>query len=324
MATNNEYAGNRLQHLKGSDYEIADGQPDIRGWDVKDESGKTFGEVKDLIFDTQSLKVRYMVVDLDDNDFDLDDRKVLVPIGIGELHEKGDDVILPGVTAAQLATLPEYKDTVSAEDEYAVRNAFAGIGTAGVGAATATTAGIGEDFYNHEHYNQDNLYKRRNALTTDTDTTAVGAATSNTTTPVTDTTAAGTTIPVIEENLEVGKRTVQTGGAYIKSRIVEKPVEETVNLQEEHVRVERNPVDRPASSTDFDNFKEGVVQVEEHAEVPVVNKEARVVEEISVNKDVEERTQTVRDTVRKTEVDVENMENKTTGTTYQSDDTRDI
>ena len=59
-------------------YEVADGQPDIRVWDVKDEGGKTFGEVKDLIFDTQSLKVRYMVVDLDDNDFDLDDREVLV------------------------------------------------------------------------------------------------------------------------------------------------------------------------------------------------------------------------------------------------------
>ena len=323
MATYNENTGNRLQHLKGSNYEIADGQPDIRGWDVKDEAGKTFGEVKDLIFDTQSLKVRYMVVDLDDNDFDLDDREVLVPIGLGELHDKGDDVILPNVTAAQLASLPEYKDkdNVSTEDEYAVRNVFAGVGAAGLGAAAATT-GIGEDFYNHDYYNQDNLYKRRNALTTDTDTTYSGAATSNTTTPVPDTTAAGKTIPVIEENLEIGKRTVQTGGAYIKSRIVEKPVEETVNLQEEHVRVERNPVDRPASSTDLDNFKEGVVEVKEHAEVPVVNKEARVVEEISVNKDVEERTQTVRDTVRKTEVDVENLENKSD--TYKSDDKRDI
>ena len=323
MATYNENTGNRLQHLKGSNYEIADGQPDIRGWDVKDEAGKTFGEVKDLIFDTQSLKVRYMVVDLDDNDFDLDDREVLVPIGLGELHDKGDDVILPNVTAAQLASLPEYKDkdNVSTEDEYAVRNVFAGVGAAGLGAAAATT-GIGEDFYNHDYYNQDNLYKRRNALTTDTDTAYSGAATSNTTTPVTDTTAAGKTIPVIEENLEIGKRKVQTGGAYIKSRIVEKPVEETVNLQEEHVRVERNPVDRPANSTDFDNFKEGVVEVKEHAEVPVVNKEARVVEEISVNKDVEERTQTVRDTVRKTEVDVENLENKSD--TYTSDDKRDI
>jgi uncharacterized protein (TIGR02271 family) len=319
MATNNDFTGNRLQHLKGSNYEVADGQPDIRGWDVKDEAGKTFGEVKDLIFDTQSLKVRYMVVDLDDKDFDLNDREVLVPIGIGELHEKGDDVILPGVTAAQLTALPEYKDTVSANDEYTIRNVFAGVGAAGLGAAAATTAGADNDFYNHEHYNQDNLYKRRNALTAATDTTAApGAATSNSTTPVTDTATTDTTIPVIEESLEVGKRTVQTGGAYIKSRIVEKPVEETVTLQKENVRIERNPVDRPANTTDFDNFKEGVVEIEEHAEVPVVSKEARVVEEISINKEAEERTETVRDTIRKTEVDIEKLDNTAGGNRYDN------
>lgn len=312
MATH-EYSGARLEHLKGSNYEVADGQPDIRGWDVKDVNGKDIGDVKDLIFDKQSLKVRYMVVDLDDNDFDLDDRKVLIPIGLGELHDKGDDVILPSVTAAQLAALPEYKDTITDEDEYSIRNVF-GLSTAGVGSAALGTSGIAEDFYNHEYYNQDNLYRRRNALGNDT-----GTGTSN---RVADTTAEGTSIPVIEETLEVGKRTVQTGGAYIRSRVVEKPVEETVNLREEHVRVERTPVDRPANPTDFNTFKEGAIEVKEEAEIPVVNKQARVVEEITVNKEVDERTETVRDTVRKTEVDVENLENKTG--TYMQDDKRDI
>ncbi|TKK68815.1 DUF2382 domain-containing protein [Ilyomonas limi] len=117
-------------------------------------------------------------------------------------------------------------------------------------------------------------------------------------------------IPIIEENLEVGKRTVQTGGVRLKSRIVEKPVEEDLRLRTERVYVERNPVDRPASDTDFDNFKEGETEVTERSEVPVVNKEARVVEEVSLGKDVDERTETVRDTVRKTEVDVENIDTK--------------
>jgi len=122
-------------------------------------------------------------------------------------------------------------------------------------------------------------------------------------------------IPIIEENIEVGKRTVQTGGVRLRSRIVEKPVEEQLRLRTERVYVERNPVDRPASEADFTTFKEGDVEVTEHAEVPVVSKEARVVEEVSLGKDVDTRTETVRDTVRKTEVDVDNLENKSSSDT---------
>src|SRR3954471_1988227 len=248
MATN-EYAGNRLHHLKGSNYEIVDGEPDIRGWDVKDAAGKEIGEVKDLIFDALARKVRYMVVDLDKDYIGNDSHDVLIPIGLAELHKADDDVLLPGVTAEQINALPEYKgDDISSGDESTVRNVFGSVGAAaGVGAAALST-GNDTDFYNHEHFNEDNLLKNRKANTGVEE---------------------GSTIPIIEEQLEVGKRTVQTGGAYIRSRIVEKPVEESVNLQEERVYVERTPVDRPAGSTDFETFKEGVVELKEHAEVPV-------------------------------------------------------
>src|SRR3954469_10855400 len=104
MANNNK--NYHLQELGGSDFEIADGQPNIKGWDVKDESGKKIGEVDELLFDPQSQKVRYLVVDLSGNDFDLDKRDVLVPIGIAELHDEDDDVILPGISATQLNALP--------------------------------------------------------------------------------------------------------------------------------------------------------------------------------------------------------------------------
>jgi len=114
-------------------------------------------------------------------------------------------------------------------------------------------------------------------------------------------------IPIIEENLEVGKREVQSGGARLHSRIVERPVEEHIRLRSERVNVERNPVNREATSADFDTFKEGTIELTERKEVPVVNKEARVVEEVSLNKEVEETEETIRDTVRKTEIDVENL-----------------
>jgi len=115
-------------------------------------------------------------------------------------------------------------------------------------------------------------------------------------------------IPIVEENINVGKKVVEKGGVRLHSRIVEKPVEETVRLREEYVHIERNRVDRPATGTELNDFQEGTIEVKEHAEVPVVTKDTRVVEEVGVNKTVEEREQTVRDTVRKTDVDVEDFE----------------
>ena len=136
-------------------------------------------------------------------------------------------------------------------------------------------------------------------------------------------------ISVIEENLQVGKREVETGGVRLRSRIIERPVEEHLRLREEHVNVQRNPVNRPVSDADLNNFREGTIEMTEHAEVPVVNKEARVVEEISLGKEVTERDEVVKDTVRKTEVDVDNLssnaDNLRTGTNnqYLDDDTTD-
>jgi len=118
---------------------------------------------------------------------------------------------------------------------------------------------------------------------------------------------------VVEEELQVGKREVEKGGVRVRSYITEKPVQEQVTLREEHVRVDRHPVDRPASSSDINAFQEGVIEVTEKAEQPVVQKTARVVEEVVVGKDVEQRTETVNDTVRRTDVDVE--QTGTTGTT---------
>lgn len=118
-------------------------------------------------------------------------------------------------------------------------------------------------------------------------------------------------LPIIEENINVGKREVETGGVRLRSRIIEKPVEENLRLREEHVRVDRVAADRPATEADFDTFREGEVEMTETAEVPIVNKEARVVEEVRLSKEVEEREETVRDTVRKTDVEVEKLSDET-------------
>jgi stress response protein YsnF len=117
-----------------------------------------------------------------------------------------------------------------------------------------------------------------------------------------------TSIPVIEEEFQVGKREVQSGGLRIRSRIIERPVEESLRLREEYVNVERNPVNRPANENDLSTFKEGEIEMTQKAEIPVVNKEARVVEEVNINKEVREREEVIRDTVRRKDVDVENLQ----------------
>lgn len=119
------------------------------------------------------------------------------------------------------------------------------------------------------------------------------------------------TIPVIEEKMNVNKREVERGGARIRSRIVEKPVEASVRLREEHVVVNRRPVDREVTDADRANFRPGEMEITEHAEVPVIGKEARVVEEVEVGRTVAERDETVRDTVRSTDVDVEKIDSET-------------
>src|SRR5512143_1280036 len=114
-------------------------------------------------------------------------------------------------------------------------------------------------------------------------------------------------LPVMEEQLVVGKREVQQGGIRAYTRVVEKPVEETVNLRQEHVQVDRRPVDRPVEPSELETFKEGTIEMTERTEEPVITKQARVIEEVVLHKDVEQRTETIRDTVRHTDVQVEDL-----------------
>ncbi|WP_375459636.1 YsnF/AvaK domain-containing protein [uncultured Enterovirga sp.] len=122
------------------------------------------------------------------------------------------------------------------------------------------------------------------------------------------------TIPVVEERLHVGKREENRGRVRIHSRVVETPVQEQVTLRDERVSVDRRPVDRALTGADSALFQDRTVEATEHREVPVVSKEARVVEEIGIRKDVDQRTETMSDTVRRTEVEVEDERNRTART----------
>ena len=165
----------RLQELDRSNFEIVKGEPDIRGWDVRYRNGEKIGSVEELILDTKAKKVRYMVVDLDENELRLENRKIVIPIGFAELHSQSDDVLIPNVSVDQLCSLPDYKrDALTPDIERGISSTFGR--KAKVEPVTASKKVVKEerrltetdidndieqDFYSHEHYNLDNLYKNR-------------------------------------------------------------------------------------------------------------------------------------------------------------------
>lgn len=111
-------------------------------------------------------------------------------------------------------------------------------------------------------------------------------------------------IPVIEERLRVGKRDMSLGRVKVRSYVVEEPVSEDVTLRADRVEIERRPVDRALDAGD-EAFVDRTIEAEERAEEAVIQKEARVVEEIGIRKTSDERVETISDTVRHTEVEVE-------------------
>jgi uncharacterized protein (TIGR02271 family) len=114
------------------------------------------------------------------------------------------------------------------------------------------------------------------------------------------------TVPLVQEELVVGKRTVDQGGVRLYRKIVEIPVEQSLSLRDEHVRVNRLTVDRPVTERDL-AFQPRSVELLETTEEVVIAKEARVVEEIVVTKGTVERTETINATVRHTEVELQEL-----------------
>ena len=129
-------------------------------------------------------------------------------------------------------------------------------------------------------------------------------------------TADGGTIQLSEETLAVGKRVINRGTTRIRRFVVETPVEEEVRLRDERVTIERHPVtdSRPVT----DSFSEKMIEVTESAEEAVVSKTARVKEEIGIKKETADRTETIRDTVRREDVEIVKEPGDRTGSTYDT------
>jgi hypothetical protein len=159
MSTKEYVYNTRLKELNASDYEMAKGEPDIKGWKVISIQNQEIGKVSELLFDEVSRRVRYIVVDLNGKPLNLVSRYVIIPVGLAELHRNDKTVLFPEMTIGHLASLPNYeKGKITIETERAIRSVF------------APTNGINyldedfndpDGFYEHEHFDENRFYRPR-------------------------------------------------------------------------------------------------------------------------------------------------------------------
>ncbi|WP_461448670.1 PRC-barrel domain-containing protein [Mucilaginibacter sp.] len=146
-----------MEELKYSDFEIVPGEPDITDWEVMNEQGEKIGDVDDVLFDPESRKVRYLIIDMEINTLMLDNPyQVLIPIGLAKIDEEEDKVILTDITEKQLNELPKYeRGIVTPEYEMAIRNIIEEN-------IAVDSVEQWKDFYEHDHFTESGFFRNHN------------------------------------------------------------------------------------------------------------------------------------------------------------------
>lgn len=142
----------RLRDL--TDFEVADGNPDVRGWTVRGGDGQALGTVYELIVEPEAMKVRYLDVELDGR-FHINEHEnhILLPIGVAAIDADDDNVFVPALTAESVLNYPPYVEIqITREYEQAMLRAL--------GKETAAT---NPRFYEQESFDADGFYNRRRA-----------------------------------------------------------------------------------------------------------------------------------------------------------------
>src|SRR5919199_1050370 len=205
----NTGAGGLVPLSDAKDLKVAEGNPDVRGWDVLASDGTEVGEVKDLLVEPGAMKVRYLVVELDKKVAGTDDRSVLVPVGAARLDDDDDKVLLQSMALQAITGLPPYMPAqFSRSYEDTLRERW------GREKAAAQTAG--RDYYAHDHFDENRFYGRRGE--------------------------GEQRIARVEEELAIGKRPVEAGEAVVRKTVETEHVRQPVTKMREEVEIERRPV----------------------------------------------------------------------------------
>ena len=296
-----------LKHLNHSGFDVAEGYPDIRGWDVVSRDGQKLGKVDDLVVSTSQMRVLYIDVDVDRSLRDsvqnamtnkegaqVERGHALVPIGTADLDDANDRVMVSSLAGADLGAYPRYSrdQGITRDYESSLRERHGGAAAAGAaGAAGAAAAG---SFYDTDHYDHDRLFSK-----------ARGRGASGAT--------GEQRMTLSEEQLQVGKRQVQAGEVELHKRVETEHVREQVPVTREEVTVER----RPLSGAEAANVQIGEgqdIRVPVMREEAVVEKRAVAKEQVLVRKRAVTENQTVEADLRRERLDESGLRNAgTTG-----------
>lgn len=287
------------------DFQIAEGFPDPRGWDVITSDGMKAGNVHDLIVDTGTMRTRYLDVRLDTDLADEgDDRDVLIPVGAAKLDDPDDRVLLGNMTTAQLAALPGYgHGAITREYENSVLSRMPG--------SAVSPPNSGNDYYASRHFDDSQLAAGRRGTKTDADQT-----TNNTTRVVRS-----------EEELDISKRQVQAGQVEVHKTVETEHVRQPVMVTREEITVERRPVsadrlpDGTAAAGVATAGAAGVQDTGNEIRIPIVEEEIVVEtrqvvkEELVITKHLVTEEQTVEADLKKERIDIDrNMARDPSGT----------
>ncbi|WP_293741876.1 PRC-barrel domain-containing protein [uncultured Pedobacter sp.] len=156
-----------LEELSKSNYQLSDGEADIKGWPVRNEAGDSVGKVRDLLFDPAQNAIRYIIVELVDMGEDLEEKAILIPIGLANLGEDKKEVVLPDIHLDQFRAMPRYIiGEVTPQMENEIRRVI------GSPAALRLEDEVVEidraNFYRHHHFDR-NSFPDQNTRNQDAD-----------------------------------------------------------------------------------------------------------------------------------------------------------
>ena len=271
-----------MPHLINLSHEDVDSEYNLEGYDCYDSAGTKLGDIDGVIADSESMDLRYLVVD---SGGWFSSKQFVVPAGdVREIDDDNRRVYFKSLTRQTLegGQYPRYDeswwDNNSHEEWSQHERQVATAYQPQTQTQTQTHAHTGTRDTGRVDYDQE-LYRRP----------AEGAQ----------------RLQLLEERLRVNKERYQAGEVRLGKRIVERQETVTVPVREERVIIERTAGSGEVISGDAD-FRDGeTIEVDVMRERVEVGKEAVVAEEVNVRKETVEREERVSDTVRREELVVE-------------------
>jgi len=272
------------------EYHIPGNEPQLIGYGFHDQTGDRLGKVTDLIADTDAMKVRFLIVSLDRGLLSKTD--VIVPVRDVSIDDAGDRVICTDCSEERLRSYPKYEGGALPD----LQKRFAATFVPHTGTVERPTAGPThrEGILERAKDRIEEATERRRLRHEEHATHAE---------PV----AGEQRMELIEEELQVGKREVQTGEAVLRKTVHEEKVCEPVELRQERVSIERHPVNREATGAE-------IGKTEQEIRVPIMGEEvvSRKVpfirEEIVIHKESDVEHREVCERLRKEDVDTSGLQ----------------